>query len=54
MVMAIIGGAVVTPALGYAQTALGIKGLLFVLILCLAYLMVLGVFAAIAERKDAK
>lgn len=45
MVMAIVGGAVVTPILGWAQGAFGAGGILTVLIACLAYLLGLGVFA---------
>ena len=45
MVMAIVGGAVVTPLIGFAQSAFGASGILAVLIACIAYLFVLGVFA---------
>jgi len=45
MVMAIVGGAVVTPVVGYAQGAFGAAGILTVLLACLAYLLALGVFA---------
>ena len=45
MVMAIIGGAVVTPVIGFAQKAFGAAGILTVLIACISYLLVLGVFA---------
>jgi len=45
MVMAIVGGAVVTPVIGFAQGAMGASGILAVLIACLVYLMGLGVFA---------
>jgi fucose permease len=45
MVMAIVGGAVVTPVVGYAQGAFGAAGILTVLMACLAYLLALGVFA---------
>lgn len=45
MVMAIVGGAVVTPIIGFAQGAMGALGILFVLLACLLYLLFLGVFA---------
>ena len=45
MVMAIVGGAVVTPLIGFAQSVFGASGILAVLIACIAYLFVLGVFA---------
>ena len=45
MVMAIVGGAVVTPVIGFAQGAMGASGILVVLLTCLAYLLGLGVFA---------
>ena len=57
MVMAIVGGAVVTPVLGYAQGALGAKGILLVLVACIAYLLVLGFFAgrsAIRAERNAR
>jgi len=41
MVMAIVGGAVVTPVVGYAQGAFGAVGILAVLLACLAYLLAL-------------
>ena len=42
VVMAIAGGAVVTPALGLVQGSAGAFGLVWVLLACLAYLFVLG------------
>ena len=45
MVMAIIGGGIVSAVLGPAQSAFGAAGLVAVLIVCLAYLFALGVFA---------
>ena len=45
MVMAIVGGAVVTPVLGFMQGAMGTAGLVVVLLACLAYLLGLGLFA---------
>ena len=44
VVMAIAGGAVVTPALGLVQqSSMGVFGLVWVLLACLAYLLVLGI-----------
>ena len=44
VVMAIAGGAVVTPALGLVQqSSMGVFGLVWVLLACLTYLLVLGV-----------
>ena len=43
--MAIVGGAVVTPVLGFMQRAMGTAGLVVVLLACLAYLLGLGLFA---------
>jgi len=45
MVMAIIGGGIVSALLGPAQSAFGAAGIVAVLIACVAYLFVLGVFA---------
>lgn len=45
MVMAIVGGAVVTPVIGFAQDAFGATGILAVLLACIAYLLALGIFA---------
>ena len=45
MVMAIVGGAVVTPVIGFAQGVLGATGIMVVLAACIAYLLGLGVFA---------
>lgn len=45
MVMAIVGGAIVTPILGYAQKAAGAKGCILVLITCIAVLLLLGIIA---------
>lgn len=52
MVMAIVGGAVVTPVLGWMQGRSGVNGLTWVLLVCEAYLLGLGVFAA-AQKKGA-
>ena len=43
MVMAIAGGAVVPPILGFAQKYAGSTGLVWVLLACLAYQAVLSV-----------
>ena len=45
MVMAIVGGGVVTPLLGFAQGFAGASGVVAVLLACLAYLFALGLFA---------
>ena len=46
MVMAIVGGGIVTAALGPAQSAFGAAGIVATLAVCLAYLFALGLFAA--------
>ena len=45
MVMAIVGGGIVSAALGPAQKAFGSVGIVAVLLVCLAYLFALGIFA---------
>lgn len=45
MVMAIVGGGLVSALIGPAQRAFGAAGILSVLIVCIAYLLALGVFA---------
>ena len=45
MVMAIVGGGIVSALLGVAQGAFGPVGIVAVLIICIAYLFLLGVFA---------
>ncbi len=45
MVMAIVGGGIVSALLGVAQQAMGPVGIVAVLLGCLAYLLALGVFA---------
>ena len=45
MVMAIVGGGIVSAALGPAQKAFGSVGIVAVLLVCLAYLLALGLFA---------
>ena len=46
MVMAIVGGGIVSAALGPAQSAFGAVGIVATLAVCLAYLFALGLFAA--------
>ena len=45
MVMAIVGGGIVTPVLGIVQGSAGATGVVCVLLACLAYLFALGLFA---------
>jgi len=45
MVMAIVGGGLVSAALGFAQKSLGPTGIVIVLVVCLAYLFAVGIFA---------
>ena len=45
MVMAIVGGGLVSALLGVAQKAFGPTGIVFVLLACIGYLFVLGLFA---------
>ena len=45
MVMAIVGGGIVTPVLGIVQGSAGATGVVCVLLACLAYLFALGIFA---------
>ena len=45
MVMAIVGGGIVTPVLGFMQKSAGATGVVCVLLACLAYLFALGIFA---------
>ena len=49
MVMAIVGGGIVSALLGVAQRAFGPVGIVVVLIVCIAYLFALGMFA---QRKE--
>ena len=46
MVMAIVGGGIVSAVLGVAQSAFGTAGIVATLCVCIAYLFVLGLFAA--------
>ena len=45
MVMAIVGGGIVSALLGVAQKAFGAVGIVAVLLVCIGYLFLLGVFA---------
>ena len=45
MVMAIVGGGLVSALLGVAQKAFGAVGIVAVLLVCIGYLFLLGVFA---------
>ena len=49
MVMAIVGGGLVSSLLGVAQKTFGAAGIIGVLLVCIAYLFALGLFA---QRKD--
>ena len=50
MVMAIVGGGIVTPVLGFVQSSsTGATGIVCVLLVCLAYLFALGLFAGRAS-----
>ena len=49
MVMAIVGGGIVTPVLGFMQKSAGAIGVVCVLLACLAYLFALGLFAGRAS-----
>ena len=50
MVMAIVGGGIVTPVLGFVQSSsAGATGIVCVLLVCLAYLFALGLFAGRAS-----
>ena len=52
MVMAIVGGGVVTPVLGFMQKSAGATGVVCVLLACLAYLFALGLFAGRSSTKE--
>ncbi|MBQ9432375.1 MAG: MFS transporter [Kiritimatiellae bacterium] len=45
MVMAIVGGAIITPVLGWAQGKFQATGIVVVLLGCVLYLLLLGIFA---------
>ncbi|MBQ6008315.1 MAG: MFS transporter [Kiritimatiellae bacterium] len=51
MVMAIVGGGIVTPVLGFMQKSAGAIGVVCVLLACLAYLFALGLFAGRSSAK---
>ena len=51
MVMAIVGGGIVTPVLGIVQGSAGATGVVCVLLACLAYLLALGLFAGRASAE---
>ena len=53
MVMAICGGGISTFAMGVVRKAYGANSITFVLLACLAYLLVLGIFAARRARAKA-
>lgn len=46
MVMAIVGGGLVSALIGAAQKAFGATGILSILMVCIAYLLALGLFAS--------
>ena len=46
MVMAIVGGGIVSAVIGVAQSAFGTAGIVATLSVCIAYLFVLGLFAS--------
>ncbi len=50
MVMAIVGGGIVSALLGFAQSVFGHAGIVVTLGLCIAYLFALGLFAS--RRRD--
>ena len=52
MVMAIVGGGIVTPVLGIVQGSAGASGVVCVLLACLAYLLALGLFAGRASAGE--
>ena len=54
MVMAIVGGGVVTPVLGLVQKLAGAGGLVGVLLVCIAYLFLLGLLAGLARPRRGK
>ena len=52
MVMAIVGGGLVSALLGVAQKAFGAAGIVSVLLVCIGYLFTLGLFAQIVEKRS--
>ena len=51
MVMAISGGAVLPPVMGYVQGLMGPAGLVAVLVVCLLYLLGLSFFAVLMDNE---
>ena len=51
MVMAIVGGGIVSAVLGVAQSAFGTAGIVATLCVCIAYLFVLGLFASRSRNR---
>jgi fucose permease len=51
MVMAIVGGWIVSAVLGFAQSQFGPAGIVATLALCIAYLFCLGMFASVKGGK---
>ena len=52
MVMAIVGGGVVSAALGVAQSSFGPVGIVVTLGMCIAYLFALGLFASCTSKRN--
>ena len=52
MVMAIVGGGVVSAALGVAQSSFGPVGIVVTLGMCIAYLFALGLFASCSSKRN--
>lgn len=52
MVMAIVGGGIVSAALGIAQSSFGPVGIVVTLGVCIAYLFALGLFASYASNRN--
>ena len=52
MVMAIVGGGIVSALLGVAQKAFGASGIVAVLLACIGYLLALGIFAQTMEKRS--
>jgi fucose permease len=52
MVMAIVGGGIISAILGVAQKAYGPIAIVFVPVACMAYLFVLGIFSAIDKSRN--
>ena len=52
MVMAIVGGGIVSAALGIAQSSFGPVGIVVTLGVCIAYLFALGLFASCSSNRN--